>query len=86
MFNKNLPKPRYTEVWDVDRVLQHVKRMGENDPLSIKAISEKLAMSIALVSASRCSEIHKLNPLSMIDKGNGESFLEGEFSFPSTCT
>ena len=78
MFNKNPPKPKYTEVWDVNKVLLHIKSLGTNETLDLRLLTEKLAMLMALASASRCSELHKLNPKSVTDRGDQLIFhIEG---------
>ena len=61
IFNKNPPTPRYTQMWDVNKVLSYIISMKNDQDLSLKEITLKLCMLMALASASRSSEIHKLD-------------------------
>ena len=61
IFNKNLPKPRYTFVWDVEQVLVYLEKLPGNNELSDRLLTLKLTMLLALTSASRCSEIKYLD-------------------------
>ena len=67
-FNRNPPKPRYSDTWDVEAVLAYIKRLGSNTKLSRKELTHKLAILMALVSACRGSELHKLKPPVMTEK------------------
>lgn len=71
-FNERPPKPRYSSTWDVNKVLEYF--MSQEDELSLKEITLKLTMLIALTTASRGSEIRALNPLCMSDKGDVVEF------------
>ena len=64
------PAPKYLVTWNVDIVLKYLKNMGPNTGLNIKQLSLKLAMLMALTSASRGSELAKLNPQLMMDTGD----------------
>ena len=74
MFNAKPPRPRYTNTWDVNRVLVYIKSLGTNHKLALRELTYKLVMIMALVSASRGSELHKINPMFMTDKGNEVTF------------
>jgi len=52
------PQPCYTGTWEVSSVLSS---LGENSDLSLKLLSGKLALLMALVSASHSSELHSLD-------------------------
>ena len=69
VFNRKPPQPRYNETWDVNQVLEELKTWPDNINLSLKDLTLKLVMLMALVTAARCSELHKLNPCVMVDKG-----------------
>ena len=68
VFNRKPPKPRYIETWDVNIVLGYIKDMGIN--LSLKELTLKLTMLLALTTVARTSELHKLDPNWMLDKGD----------------
>ena len=59
--NSRPPQPRYSSTWDVDVVLSYLISMGDNSQLSLKQLSQKLAVLMALVQASRSSELHALD-------------------------
>jgi len=55
------PQPRYSSTWDVDVVIKYLQSFGENDSLSLKALTQKLALLMALVGANRVSELQALD-------------------------
>ena len=55
------PRPRYSYTWDVDLVVQYIASMGDNSDLPLKRLSQKLAFLMALVVASRTSELQALD-------------------------
>lgn len=62
VFNQNPPQPRYNFTWDVQIVLQFIKRnWGKSEALSDKELTYKLVMLLALTSASRACTIHCLD-------------------------
>ena len=60
-FNQNPPTPRYSHFWDVGLVLQFIRQLGENNVLSLKWISIKTAMLMALTRPSRSADLSQLN-------------------------
>ena len=69
-FNKKQPQPRYTQTWDVNQALEEIKSLGPNESLTLKVLSLKLAMLLALTTVSRSSELHKLDPTLIPDTGD----------------
>ena len=61
VFNSRPPMPRYEETWDVNVILKHLESKGENKDLSLKSLSYKTIMLVALTSASRVSELQKID-------------------------
>ena len=59
--NSRPPCPRYASTWDVDLVLNYLLTLGENKDMSLKTLSKKLVLLLALTDASRCSELHALD-------------------------
>ena len=57
IFNSRPPQPRYSFIWDVSVVAGYIKSLGANSALSLKSLSQKLAMLLALTSAERSSEL-----------------------------
>ena len=60
--------------WEVDKVLETIITWGKNESLSLKKLTLKLAMLIALTSASRCSEITYLDIAHMTKLPEGIRF------------
>jgi len=60
-FNQNPPTPRYSHFWDVGLVLRFIRQLGENNTLSLKWISIKIAMLMALTCPSRSADLSKLD-------------------------
>ena len=54
-YNSRPPQPHYIHTWDVDIVLGHIKGLDENKNLSLKTLSCKLVVLMALTSANRVS-------------------------------
>ena len=61
IFNLRPQKPKFIFVWDVQLVLDYLNTLPENGRLSMADLTHKLAMLLALTSASRGSEICKLD-------------------------
>ena len=61
IYNSRPPRLRYTCTWDVDVVVQHLKGLGNNADLSLKTLSGKLTLLMALTLASRRSELQALD-------------------------
>ena len=53
IFNSRPPAPRYSETWDVNRVLLYIRNLPDNDHLSLQSLTHKLAMLFALSNADR---------------------------------
>ena len=62
IFNQRPPLPRYENTWNVGSVISFIKNnLNQNSNLSLKDLSRKLAMLLALASASRSSDLHLLD-------------------------
>ena len=55
------PKAKYTAFWSVERVLNHLASWGDNQSLPLQKLTWKLAMLLAICSASRTSDLTKLS-------------------------
>ena len=60
VFNSRPPERKYSETWEVSRVLSYVRSLGSNEALSLKLLTTKLVVVLALVLASRCSDLIRL--------------------------
>jgi len=61
IFHDRPPLPRYTSTWNVQTVLNYLEGLGENQSLSLKALSWKLTMLLALTRPSRSADLSQLN-------------------------
>ena len=62
VFNNRPLQPRYSFIWDVQIILEFIKKnWGNCQRLSNKHLTHKLTMLLALTSASRASAIHHLD-------------------------
>ena len=61
IYNSRPPRPRYVCTWDVDVVVRHLRKLDSNGDLSLKILSGKLALLMALVLASRTSELQAVD-------------------------
>ncbi|KAK3108808.1 hypothetical protein FSP39_016198 [Pinctada imbricata] len=61
IFNERPTKPRYTCTWDVDTVLRFLNSNEDNEKLSLKDLTLKVTMLIALSTACRSSEVSRLD-------------------------
>ena len=69
IYNEKPPQARYSETWDVNKVLSHIKTWGGNDTMHIRDLSVKLTMLIALTTACRASEIKSIDMTRLTDTG-----------------
>ena len=60
VFQQRPPKPKHSTFWSIETVLDHISSWGVNRSLSFQQLSWKLAMLLALSSASRSSDLSKL--------------------------
>ena len=74
MYNSRLPQPRYTRTWDVDIMTRYLSSLGDNTSLSLKQLGHKLAILMALVSASRVSELQALDLRYRLYRPDGAHF------------
>ena len=61
-------------MWDVDVVTRHLLAMGSKESLTLKQLSHKLVILMALFEASRTSELRALDIRFRAYKPDGVSF------------
>ena len=61
VFQSRPPKPKYTEVWDVQVVLKYLATLHPVESLTLKQLTLKLVMLLLLVSGQRGQTIHLLD-------------------------
>ena len=52
VFNSRPPQPRYAAFWDVGVIIQHIKGLGANKDLTLKQLTMKTVMLLALTRPS----------------------------------
>lgn len=72
IYNSRPPAPRYTSTWDVGQVTTYLKSLGPSP--SLKHLTLKLAMLMALVDANRTSELAALDLRFKSSSPEGVSF------------
>lgn len=77
IFNSNPPKPRYNSFWDIGSVLSYLEGLGPDTSLSLKSLSSKLVMLLALTSLFRVSEIAAIDFKSIVFSGPVVKFALG---------
>ena len=66
-FNLKPPQPKYFCFWEVGKVLSFLHQPGDNANLSLKELTMKLAMLLALVLAHHSSDLVRLSVLRVQD-------------------
>ena len=68
IFREAPPAPKYGDIWDVRSVIASVKGWGPTADLSLKLLTQKTAILLALASPKRVSELASLS-LTKLQKG-----------------
>ena len=53
--------PRYSSIWDVRVVLEHLRTLGPPTQLELKALTKKTTMLLCLLKGYRCQTLTKLD-------------------------
>lgn len=75
VFNTKPALPKYKIVWNVNSVLDYLKTLHPPKSLSLKDLSLKLTMLLALLSGQRCQTLHALNMKDMFITENKVEFV-----------
>ena len=73
--NARPPQPRYVATWNINTVLNHIENKGNNENLSLKDLTLKTVMLLALTRPSRSADLHGLNIGLSRSSPEGISFL-----------
>lgn len=79
VFNKRPPAPRYNVIWDVNVVLDFLRKLSPANTLTLKQLTLKLVMLIALITAQRSQTIYKLKISNLQLQENKASFHITDF-------
>ena len=60
VFNLKPPRPRYSDIWDVGKVLDYIRSIPVDADISLQDLTLKLCMLILLLSAQRVQTLHLL--------------------------
>ena len=74
VFHSRPPQPRYASFWDVGVVIQHIKKLGPNENISLKQLTLKTTMLLALTRPSRSADLSKLDLQMRSFQSNGVVF------------
>ena len=66
IYNLKPPKPKYTHAWDVNTVLEKIRSWMPLKDISLKLLTFKTIMLLALSTAQRTQTLHSLNTEEMI--------------------
>lgn len=61
VYNKRPIFPRYQQTWDVNLVLDYLKSLSPVNILSLRSLSLKLVMLLALITGQRVQTLHSLD-------------------------
>ena len=74
IFHARPPLPRYTTTWNVQLVLNYIESLGDNQNISLKLLSFKLTMLLALTRPSRSADLSQLSISHRVYKSDGVCF------------
>lgn len=74
IFNANPPAPRYKRIWDVKQVLNLLRSWSPVKKLSLRNLTLKLCMLIALLIAPRCQTLKALDLSTLTFAGGAARF------------
>ena len=76
IFQSRPPLPRYDcKTWDVNLVLQYICSMGNSQELSLKDLTLKLVMLVALTTAQRGQSLQLLDTQNMVEEETAYTFM-----------
>jgi len=78
--------PRYSHTWDVQKALNYLDALGDNQTLSLKQLSWKVTMLIALSRPSRSANLSKLDISKRVYKPDGVCFYPNTLAKQSRST
>ena len=61
IYNTRPPKSLYLKTWEVSKIVNALRELGDNGDLSLKVPSMKLVLLMSLVAASCSSELQPLD-------------------------
>ena len=86
VFHARPPLPRYSQTWDVQKVLNYIDTLGDNQTLSLKHLSWKVTMLLALSRPSRSADLSKLDISKRVYNPDGVCFYPSTLAKQSRST
>lgn len=86
VFQARPPLPRYSHTWDVQNVLNYLDSLSDNRTLSLKHLSWKVTMLLALSRPSRSADLSKLDLSRRVYKSDGVCFYPRALAKQSRST
>ena len=86
VFQTRPPLPCYSHTWDVQKVLNYLDSLGNNRTLSLKHLSWKVTMLLALSCPSRSADLSKLDLSRHVYKPDGVCFYPRALAKQSRST
>ena len=96
IYHDGPPLPRYTSIWNVQKVLDYIETLGDSGSLPLKQLSWKTAFLLAIVWPSRSADLSQPDRTRKQHRPEGMAFIPGnlakqsqqvrpipEFFFPS---
>ena len=65
VFHLRPPQPRYTKIWDVNKVLSYLNRLEPNGSLSLKQLTLKTATLLTILAGRPIHTLHMLSVIHM---------------------
>ena len=84
VFNENPPQPKFTFIWDVRKVIEYLGGERFHTNITLKDLTLKLTMLLALTSAGRASDICYLDSKYLTKHSSGYIFQFGKVTKTST--
>ena len=72
VFNLRPPQPRYSKIWDINKVLLYLRCLGRNEDLTLRQVTLKTAMLLSILAGTRLHTLHKLETSKMDISDVGE--------------
>lgn len=61
VFNERPALPRYTMIWDTDILLRYLRSLSPVRKITLKLLTQKLAVLLLLLAGQRCQTVHKFS-------------------------
>ena len=66
VFNSRPALTKYKEIWDISTVLTYIKTLYPLEKISLKELTLKVVMLLAILSSQRCQTLHALQTKDML--------------------